>query len=245
MTGCAAAIALLASACGLFEELPPVPTATPLAGNTIVNGGFEDGNVPWGSPASPDRQSFEISGDIALTGSRSLALALEGNAAATGTRIGGAVQAVTATEFPEVLSGFYFVEAWQPGSALPYIEFVVAVRGGDFGDGLPSHEIRFVLAGATRPPLELAAAAKYVFINRDQPKAGEWTYFSYPVHFAFETNWGKAPTRWDAIDLSFEVRYDGRTAGEDATSVRMFFDDLYFGQQILDPNRPPGFDDDD
>lgn len=224
--------------CGLFEELPPVPTpVAPADENRIVNSGFEAGAEPWRTLDSPAWAPFEITDSVSRSGDRSLALTLTGGEADTGTRIVGAIQDVRSFGFPEFVSGYYRVDSWNPSAAFQYLQFVLIVRGGDFGDSFPLHEIRFPIAGATRQPFELSNA-RFVFLSRDPPELGEWVYFSYPVARAFERQWGVVPQTWESLEVLFEVRYDGKTPEQSPTGAQVYFDDLYLGPQLLNPNRP-------
>jgi hypothetical protein len=233
-----ASLGAFAAGCGLFEELPPVPTpVAPIDENRIVNGGFEAGAEPWRTLESPSWRPFDISDTVARSGDRSLALTLQGDESETGTRIVGAVQEVRSFGFPEFVSGYYRVDEWQPTASFQYLQFVVIVRGGQFGDAFQLHEIRFPIAGAARQPFELSNS-RFVFLSRDPPETGEWTYFSYPLARAFERHWGHVPQTWDSLEVLFEVRYDGKTAEQSPTRAQVYFDDLYLGPQLLNPNRP-------
>ena len=232
------ALAPLVAACGLFDELPPVPTPTPTAANIIQNPGFESGSDPWRALDQPTWRPYGISDSVARSGTHSLELSLRGEAGELNTRITGAMQPVAAPLFPEYVSGFYRVDDWEPAATFQYMQFVVVVRGADFGDGAPVHEVRFPIAGIEREPFTLSNA-RFLFLSRNPPVKGQWTYFGYPVKQAFQTRLGKVPERWDSIELFFEVRYDGKAAEQGVTSAHVYYDDLYAGPQIDNPNRPP------
>ncbi len=231
-------IVILASACGIFDAPPRSPQPTPTSENLLLNPGFEDGQDHWSATTQPQSQGFEVSDTVAHSGSHSLSLQLNGDASATHTGIAGAMQTVRPQKFPDYFSGFYRVDDWHPSATFQYLEFVVSVHGGDFGDGMDVHEVRFPLAGLDRPPVA-PPNAQYLFINRDQPKLHEWVYFDYPLTQAFTTRPGKLPTRWSSIDIRLETRYDAKTADQPATSAHVYFDDLYAGPQEANPNRPP------
>ena len=74
------------------------------------------------------------------------------------------MQEVKAPLFPEFASGFYRVNAWQPAATFQYMQFVVIVRGGDFGDDIALHEIRFPIAGIDHEPFMLSNA-HFVFLG--------------------------------------------------------------------------------
>ncbi len=235
----ALAAAPLIAGCGLLDELPPIPTPTPSAANLLQNPGFENGADPWFALQQDTWRPFEISDSVARTGEHSLGLDLQGEDDAIATRIVGAIQPISATVFPEYVSGFYRVDDWQPQATFQYLQFVIVVRGGDFGDDFGIHEMRFPIAGIDREPF-LLSNARFLFLSREAPKLRKWVYFGYPVRQAFATRLGRVPERWDSIEAFFEVRYDGKTAEQPATSARVYFDDLYAGPLLDNPNHPDG-----
>jgi hypothetical protein len=234
-----APLGALALACGTLDGETPGPTPIPTAApGILVNGGFEDGEAPWTYRVQPEWSGFEIADDPVRSGERSLRLSLRDPGDASNVHIAGAVQEVRPAEFPEFVSGYYRVEGWEPRDVtFQYVQFVVIVYGADYGDDFNLHEIRFPLAGAPREPFQLLNA-KWVFLSRDQPKTGKWVYFGYPLRQAFIDKWGKAPDRWDRIELFLEVRYDGRTAADAGMSADVYFDDVYLGPWPGNPNRP-------
>lgn len=238
-----ALLAAMTSACGLFEELPDVPPPSYAAENKLRNPGFEDGDAPWRIAAGPSWSPFAITDSVARTGTRSMELALGPGDAPQGTRVTGALQEIETDIFPEFISGYYRVDEWSPNAPFQYLQFAVVIRGGDFPDGGAIHEIRFPIAGAERQPLQLSNSG-WVFLSRDQPRMGEWTYFGYPLQQAFETRWGMWPQRWDSIEVFFEVRYDGKTDEAAPSTAKVYYDDLYAGLQIYNPNVPDDFFDD-
>lgn len=225
------------SGCGLFEELPPLPTPTPSPDNLVQNASFETGREPWFIQEQPTWRDFEVSETVARTGERSLSLSLKGEESDVNTRVVGAVQRISPPVFPEFLSGFYKVDEWTPNATFQYLQFVVVVRGGNFGDQFPLHEIRFPIAGIDREPFQIANA-RFIFLSRAQPEMGAWTYFGYPIRQAFASRWGKVPETFESIEMFFEVRYDGKTVEQGETSAQVYFDDLYMGPMVSNPNRP-------
>jgi hypothetical protein len=236
--GCTLASAALLAGCGLLDAPPPGPAPSPGPSvNVVSNGGFEDGDAPWAYKQSPNWNAFAISDTVAHSGNHSLELNLRGDDAASGGNIVGAYAALNATEFPEYLSGYYRVDSWNPHAGFQYLQFVVIVRGGDFGSEFDVIEIRFALAGINREPFNISNA-RFIFLSRDQPKLHQWVYFGYPLRQAFATRIGKVPTQWDSIEVFLEVRYDGKTAGSGESSADAYFDDIYAGPQALNPNHP-------
>src|SRR5581483_9460634 len=120
--------------------------APPPGSNVLRDGGFEDEDGAWVAKQQPEWAGFTIGGGVVHSGQRALALHLRSDDQSAPTRIAGAYQTVTPPAFPEYVSGFYRVDDWSPGTPPQYVQFVAIVHGGDFGDGIEPHEIRFVLA---------------------------------------------------------------------------------------------------
>lgn len=213
---------MLLTSCGLLEESPPVASPPPPASNVLRNPGFEDGALPWEAPSGV--QPFAIDGEQARTATHSLALRADGRSSA-------ATQRLDVPEIPEFLSGFYRVDEW-PDAGLQYLQVVISVTGGDFGDTLPLHEVRIVIAGTGVAPAAPEGSA-VVFLSREEPEVGEWTYFSYPLRQAFNTRLGKTPASWSEL----RVRMEAYSQGGDGVTV--WFDDLFAGPQLDNPNAPP------
>jgi hypothetical protein len=203
--------------CGAFEESPPTPTPTPSASNLLVDAGFEGLAPAW--IVFPPAGAHEISEEQAHGGASSMALHLSQPVPAL-----AATQGLNPAAFPEFLSGYYRVDEWPEGAAL---QFVVKAAGGAPGE---QREVRFLIAGTDTEPDE---AVPYVFLSRDGPVVGEWTYFGYPIAQAFAAKTGAIPQAWTSIDVSLEAWSPGETV--DATA---YYDDMYVGPQVGNPNRP-------
>lgn len=217
----AIAATLLIAGCGLLEESPPVATPTPAISNILIDPGFETSDPPaW---RSLNNSPLVSSTELARSGERSAALASDGADSV-------AVQTVSVSEMPEFLSGYYRVEEW-PDSADAYLQFTVRAAGAGVE---PVRALRFLIAGAAEEPEPPAPEVRFVFLSRDRPVVGEWTYFAYPVREAFVTRALAVPTGFSAIDITVEARSSGG-GGEPITA---YFDDLYLGPQAGNPNRP-------
>lgn len=229
---------MLTPSCGLLDSPPPLQTPAPSLANIIANPGFEIYGAPWiagGSPPpaltvppnSPDRpHGGNVSLDLKLvSGGEDMPF--------VATTV---AQRLNATVFPEFVSGFYRVDAWEPHADFQYLYFAVAVDGGDFGDGRTRHEIRFLVGAPSEPALE--PDVRYIFLSRSSPVLQRWTYVSYPVRAAFEQRFGGAPSSWEGIEISVGVRSDRPRRGEPSSFARVFFDDMYAGSQADNPNRP-------
>ena len=225
--------------CGLVEDQPTDPTPTPTFSNLLANPGFEAGADPWLAPPGPNPQPFAVVEDIARSGASSLELQLDSEAAASPAAVAGALQTLSSgAAFPEFASGFVRFSEWDQSDPPQFAEFVVTVRGGDFGDGVTSHEVRFALAGLPEEPL-MPAGSRFLFLNRDEPEDfDEWVYFGYPVRDAFQGRLGRVPTTWESIEFSLQLRYFPRADGAAPSRATLYFDDLYVGTQIDDINSP-------
>jgi hypothetical protein len=199
-------------------------------GNTLTNGGFEDGRDGWAALTSTAWEPrFDVSSDVAYSGSRSAYLRMRTDATTPDTRIWGVTQEVTADEFPARLRGYYRVDAWERGAPSQYMQIVVIALGADNvpDPEFPNHQIRYILNGIGTPPFDIRNA-KYVFIDRGEPRQGEWVAFDLPVADDFRELWGDVPKGFDAIRLLFEVRFDEKPQ-EGRPSADVYFDDFYFG----------------
>jgi hypothetical protein len=213
------ASASLLLGCGAFEESPPTPTPAPSASNLLADPGFEGLAPAW--VVFPPAGAHEIVTGSAHGGASSIALKLSPAIGAL-----AASQPLNPPAFPEFLSGYYRVEESDDSA---FLQFVVKAAGGAPEE---VREVRFVIAGTATEP-EPSPQARYVFLSRDAPTVGEWTYFAYPISEAFEARTGVVPQAWTSIDISLEARLlDG---GDGAT---VYFDDLYVGPQRGNPNRP-------
>lgn len=231
------ALAVTAASCGVLKAPPPLPTATPSHANLLVNGGFESGAEGWTPIPAESSGPVDVTHTVAHDGKLSLALHLRGGGVAGAGRTTGAGQPLNAQAFPEVISGFYRVDRWQSKAASQNVRFVMSVRGGDFDNGPGVHQVRFVIAGSDAAATLLPEVTQ-VYLSRAAPPLRRWAYFGYPVKQAFIDRFGKAPTRWERIDVSVEAGYDGELGGEPGVSADVFFDDLYAGPLAQNPNRP-------
>lgn len=228
---CALALILTLSGCGLLNEEPPFPTAAAAPPNMLANPGFENGADPWRT--SPDN-AFAVAEDIARGGQRSAALALQRSVAGGDASI--VVQTLNTNQFPEFVSGFYRAENWERDGDTQWFEFSVRILGGSYGDDLPVHTLRFVIAGvdALPPPLFGVEPPGVVttFLRRGGPESG-WSYFSFPVREAFLRAFDAEPVGWTNVEL--EVALQCRAA-ECTQGATVYVDDLYAGTQAGNTN---------
>lgn len=219
----------------------PPPTDTPLATiapppsgpNLFNNPSFEEGGAPWFSLRTEAWGTpFSVSDRQAQSGARSALLELRADAGEQSpAKVYGVVQEVAPEQFPEELSGYYYVERWEKGTPKQYLQFVVIVFGGNVPEDAElatNYQIRYVLAGVDEPPLEIGNA-KYVLVNTEAPQVGQWVPFKRNLREDFQRLWGQIPQGYERLRILFEVRWDERPPDADPSAADVFFDDLYLG----------------
>jgi hypothetical protein len=235
-----AALALLAS-CTAGDDsagdgVSPTGSAVapPLEGSLLANPGFEEGEAPWASLESWGTH-FAVSDAFVHSGTKSAYLALRSEGAeAEAARVFGVEQEITPDEFPDVLSGYYYVDRWEPGTPKQYMQFVVIVFGAD---NIPpevasatNHQIRYILAGVDSQPIQISNA-KFVMVGTGPPKQGEWVHFQRNMRQDFQELWGDVPEGYDFIRILFETRWDDRASTDAASAADVYYDDLYAGPE--------------
>jgi hypothetical protein len=212
-------VTLVTMGCGLYEDNPyALPTATPEQTNGLQNGGFETTEA-WS--ANPP-EALSISGQQAHSGQYSGLLRGSNDGASVSQQLSGG------QGIPEFVTGFVRVPNWTPGPDQGEVGFRVTVhRGTDPKDGV-DEVVHFVIGGLEHAPAGAAATEAYVFLRRGAPSTGSWSYFAYPVAAAFIQRFG-ALAPGDTVAVALELRGDGTQA---------WFDDLYTGSQLGNPNRP-------
>jgi hypothetical protein len=219
--------------------VPPTGIGSDVPSNLFQNGSFESGPNPWISLTTEAWGTpFAVSSEQAHSGQQSALLELRAKPEDTGPKVFGVVQEMSPpAEFPEVISGYYWVENWERGAPKQYLQFVIIAFGANnLPGGHVNHQIRYVLAGVSQPPLEIANA-KYIFLTQQDPPTGQWVHFEVPVSKDFAEQWGDIPKNYQRLRLLFEVRYDDKPPGAEA-KADAFYDDLYMGPAQGDPNRP-------
>ena len=234
-----AAILSLALGCALFGE-PSVPRG--FHGNLLENPGFEAGEAGWTYPVeSPYWGNFEVVESPVHSGRRAAHLRLRaGPEDQTRTVwILGVMQELRPGRFPDVMGGFYRVDAWEKGDARTslYLQAVGIVWSDEAGvvinHGRPSsspirnYQLRFYLAGVSEPPFRLGNSG-FAFVSKEPPRRGEWTYFEVPLREEFQRQWGLVPERYDSLRVLFEARWDTRPPGSTIVADA-YFDDLFLG----------------
>jgi hypothetical protein len=235
----AVASAALGAACSGGSSPQAAPGAgVQVAGNLLKNGGFEAGSDPWISLTTAAWGTpFSVSSHLAHGGTHSAYLQLRAPPDAIGAKVFGVVQELSPDHFPEVLSGYYYVEDWVKGTPKQYLQFVVIAFGvKNLPGGYTNHQIRYPLAGISAEPFVISNA-KFRFITKEEPTTGHWVYFERPVASDFEELWGAVPQGFDKLRILFEVRYDDKLAGTEG-KADVYFDDLYLGPAADNPNQP-------
>jgi len=236
-----AAFALaLVSACGGSDDggtsgtpASPITSTQSADGNWFANAGFEEGADPWISLHPEEGVGFTVSQDFAHSGLNSALLRMRDPASAEGAKVYYLVQELAPGELPEVIRGYYRVENWQKNTPRQYLQFVVIAFAPDnFPTDSPNYQLRYLLAGADSTPFAIGNAY-FVFVNREEPVPGEWVPFEAHIRADFQRLWGNIPEGFDKLRLLFEVRWDGKTAGDGPAEADVYYDDLYIG-----PGRP-------
>lgn len=227
-------VALIAAACSGDDGPGPTPSPNPTAtaptapaGNLLANPGFEDGDAPWYT--IKEESGFEVVSDLPHEGANSALLRMDDPESAEGGKVYYLVQEVTPEEFPDVIEGFYRVENWHKGTIRQYLQFVIIAFGpSNFPATVSNYQLRYPLAGIDAPPFAIGNAI-FVFVDREDPVVGEWVPFSLNVRDDFQRLWGRVPENFERLRLLFEVRWDGKQAGDGAPRADVYYDDLYAG----------------
>lgn len=210
-------------------EQPAITEAVAADGNLFANGGFENGAEPWCSLASSAWGTpFAVSDAQTFAGDQSALLQLRSDDGGA-ERVYGVLQEVAVDEFPETLSAEYFVERWEQGTPIQYLQVVVIVWDADNAPvAVGNHQIRYIIAGVDTQPTFISNA-RYVMVSEEQPAVGEWVRFERDVRQDFLELWGSVPEGFDRVRVLFEVRWDQRTSDAGSSSADVYYDDLYFG----------------
>ncbi len=208
--------------------------------NLFANPGFEDGTGPWCSLSTEAWGApFSVSSRRAHTGQSSAFLELRSEQGVN-TRVKGVVSEIAPSEFPELLSGYYYVDRWEQGTPKQYLQIVVIVwQAANIPQeavelGATNHQIRYIVAGVDSQPTSIGNA-RYVMVTRDKPKTGRWVFFQRNVRKDFQELWGAVPEDFAGIRVLFEVRWDDRQPSDGATAADVYYDDLYLGPAPASP----------
>jgi hypothetical protein len=206
--------------------------------NLFRNPGFEDGQKPWTSLTTEAWGTpFSVSEDAAHSGTHSAFLHMQATEDA-GSKVFGVVQDIQPKEFPELLSGYYRVAQWKRGTPIQYMQFVViAFASTNVPQGFPNHQIRYLLAGTSEPPFDIANA-KFIYVGTEEPRPDGWVYFERNIRQDFIDQWGAAPVGFSSLRILFEVRYDSKAEGVTTPAADVYYDDLYLGPAADNPNTP-------
>ena len=202
------------------------PTAP---GNLFANGSFEQGKEPWFSLVDPNWESFDLTDRHAVHGRRSAHLALHAGTTSEGTKIIGVIQEVIPRDFPKHLSGSYRIEGWTRGTPKQYLQVVVILFGDASDRPFPNYQIRYVLAGIDKPPLQIANA-RYLLVAGSEIREETWVRFNLDLHADFQRHWGCLAKGFSKIRVLFEVRYDEKNSRDGEVRGDVYYDDLYLGE---------------
>ena len=211
-------------------------------GNLLASPGFEDGEAGWTYPVeSPVWGKFELVESPTHSGRHAAHLRLRAGPEdrTNAAWIEGVMQEVRPERFPDVMGGFYRVETWEKGDEATdlYLQAVAIIWSDEAGvvinHGRPStaaiqnYQLRFYLAGVQAPPFPLGNA-KLVFVSKEAPRRGEWSYFEIPLREQFQRQWGLVPEHYDRLRVLCEARWDNRPPGSQV-AADVYYDDLFLG----------------
>lgn len=197
--------------------------------NQFANSSFEEGKEPWFALITDHWESFSITEQRAREGRHSAHLALRAGADADGTKIVGVVQELSPTAFPRRLSGYYRIEGWKRGTQKQYLQAVVIVIGDPSARPYPNYQLRYVLTGVDKPPLQIVNA-HYRVLDEAGLQEETWVRFDFDLYEDFQLLWGRIPSGYSRIRVLFEVRYDEKKAGGEEARADVYYDDLYMGE---------------
>ena len=227
------ALGLMLAACG--GDGGSGPGTGPTEANLFGNASFEAGQEPWFSlDTAAWGKPFATSKAQALSGTSSGLLELDSSEgdASGGARVYGIVQEISPGEFPEVLSGNYYVDRWEKGTPKQYLQFVVIVFSAkNIPPGVApatNHQMRYILAGVDSPPIRIGNA-QFVMVGTDEPDQGRWVSFERNIRQDFEELWGAVPEDFARLRILFEVRWDDRKLSDGLSTANVYYDDLYVG----------------
>ena len=235
-----AAAALALAACGGDGQLSPelTPSDRPPRANLFANPGLEDGPEPWISLRTEAwGKPFSVSPEQAQSGANSALLELRSGEGGT-ARVYGLVQEVAPDELPELLSGYYYVERWEQGTPIQYLQAVVIVwRAANIPPEVAvatNHQIRYILGGVESPPIRIGNA-RFVMVETGPPEQGGWVYFELNLRQDFQELWGAVPEGFEKLRILFEVRWDDRQPSDAPSAADVYYDDLYLGPAGASP----------
>ncbi|OGO51098.1 MAG: hypothetical protein A2148_06995 [Chloroflexi bacterium RBG_16_68_14] len=201
-------------------------------GNLFANPSFEEGGGPWFSLDTPDwGKPFSVSQRQDHSGASSALLELRSDDGGD-ARVYGVVQEIAPQEFPDLLSGYYYVGRWEQGTPKQYLQVAVIVHGASNipPEAAPAgnHQVRYLLAGVEGPPIEIGNA-RFVTVGTGEPEQGRWVRFERNVREDFQELWGAVPEGFEKLRVLFEVRWDDRQPADGPSAADVHYDDLYIG----------------
>lgn len=235
-----ALLALGAAACGDNEASSAIcedggqESVAASSGNLFPNPGFEEGRDPWFSlDTAAWGKPFSVSDAQAQSGTCSALLEMRSDEAGDDSaRRFGVVQEVSPEEFPDVLSGYYYVERWEKGTPKQYMQVAViafdATNIPPEAGGAPNYQIRYVLTGVEEPPFQLTNG-RFIMVGTGEPELGRWIHFERNVRQDFQEQWGAVPEGFSNIRILFELNWDDRLPSDGPSVADAYYDDLYLG----------------
>lgn len=223
------------------------------AQSLFPNGNFSKGNLNWFTYQYKNRGGFRVvrdgPGDGTYPSGPAGRLTLEPGPAKPGFRVATMeIEDKQLLELPKRLRGRYFVETWEPGIAMPWIEVGVVAFGPDTRPMTPpayAKYVTLVLAGRdqekiqTRTYFDLGNEVKIIPKDAEgkptvklgtDVETGRWIEFEFDVEDAFREHWGVMSNSCNGVRVFGKIvvgDYIPEEKGEFKAVV--YFDDIYAG----------------
>lgn len=180
---------------------------------------------------------YQISDGAAHDGEHAAMLVMDSDVDGEAQRVYGVYQEVECEVLPRYISGYYRVEDWQRGTTKQYLQVVLIIWNAwerPRGLTVPNYQVAITLAGVDEQPLHYMNRA-FEITGPLEPVEDEWVFFEFDLHDLFDKHWGVLPRGFDYVRTFFEVRYDNRHRVDAVCKAKVYFDDLYIGDESRAP----------
>jgi hypothetical protein len=201
-----------------------MPIALYAADPSFENGGqgwtWKSGDSGW--------HSYTVSSERAHTGRHSAKVSLESRPFTGRAQIWGAVQSYDVSEIPRKLGVWYRIENWKQAVEKQYAQIVVMIHADRLKKltTQPQMQIRYLLAGVSKPPYPDPVNGRYLLVGSKTPKQGRWIHFETDPVQDFIKTWGWFPANFKKMEIFLEVRYDEPLPEGASISGDVYWDDL-------------------
>ncbi len=136
-------------------------------------------------------------------------------------------QDIGTRQVPKTLSGWYRVDGWKRGSNVQYVGLVLAAVGGKHSP-LPTStnvQIHYMLGGIGAQPFGIGNA-KFVFVDKADPKSNTWTRFEVHPSADFRRTWKSVPSALKYLRLILVTRVMNHHTGDAPGAADVRWDDI-------------------